>query len=593
MQRLRENTCSVLCESLERRALCSGDPIIELAPNITSTASLDAAAALDAPTKLNVLAWRQVAGMDSLTGFVDTFVDRDPLDEARRVAPLLQAKPDGARVLMIWGVLYAQYRDWDFQQPASFISAGIDPTDNREWAEIFFAELKSLDVPLDRVAMDIEAGFNTWNLLSGTGDEAVALMQSVYDDPDAYANLPDAVRLFSPEDFRTHASIAGRAAYNAWNAWATATLNLALKAAIFDPATAVFGSQLPVSNYGESTPRGQLLDRNGWPMAGPDRPTAGNTSAPELYLFGGAKFVSLQKDPLWNRLIDALNIVRGCMIDGSADSISPWLSFPSYRGEHAPLANSTWLWEQLVRHLAASGVSSIYYYNPQSATTAADDAFANRLFKALTPAASGVDCTEPIRFDADSITSGDFTTTYEDFLKFVDLPGATNFPPPPPTAVKPPTVSARLSDRSLIITGTAHADMIQLKQAGANVVVFANGSKIGSFSSVKSLVIDAGKGSDSVKLSFDTLLIPATMSGGAGNDTLRGSAANDKLYGNAGNDNLFGGAGHDTLNGNQGINTLNGSTGDDLIWVSPTIDLHIPSAGNDTIRKVADDILKL
>lgn len=587
----REIMSAVVCESLERRTLSSSDPVIELAPSAAALASIEVASPQSSATKLSVFAWHPSSSATSFSTLLGTSVELDPISEAHRIAPLLQARESGQRGLMIWGVLYSQYHAWDLQNPAAVIADGLDPTHDRAWSESFFAELKALDAPLERVSMDVEAGFNTWSILPGIGDDAVAIMQNIYDDPDAYARLPETVRQFCPEDFRSFFTIAGRAAYNAWNSWSAAVVNLALRNAIFEPAQQYYGDAILVSNYGESAPRGQLLDRNGWPMAGPDRPTAGNISSPELYISNGAQFSSRNKDWRWNRLIDALNVVRNC-IHESADSVTPWISYPSYRGDTSPAAKSTWLWEQLVRHLAASGISSLYYFNPGGATTTADDAFADRLFKALSPAATIINCTEPILYDADEITSGDFTTTYEDFLKFVDLPGATNLPPPPPTSVKPQVVSARLSSRSLIITGTAHADSIQLKQAGGNVVVFANGNKIGSFSSVKSLVIDAGKGADSVKLTFDTLLIPATISGGAGNDTLRGSAANDKLYGNAGDDNLFGGAGHDTLNGNEGANTLNGSTGNDMLWISPTLDLLTPSSGTDTIRRIGDDVLR-
>jgi len=58
---------------------------------------------------------------------------------------------------------------------------------------------------------------------------------------------------------------------------------------------------------------------------------------------------------------------------------------------------------------------------------------------------------------------------------------------------------------------------------------------------------------------------PATISGGAGADSLHGWAGNDSLDGGAGPNTLRGGDGADTLQGGANFDDVNGNKGDDLI----------------------------
>jgi hypothetical protein len=55
--------------------------------------------------------------------------------------------------------------------------------------------------------------------------------------------------------------------------------------------------------------------------------------------------------------------------------------------------------------------------------------------------------------------------------------------------------------------------------------------------------------------------LPATISGGGGNDMLWGGSANDQIFGDAGNDKLWGRDGDDLLNGGPGVDVLKGGKG--------------------------------
>ena len=62
---------------------------------------------------------------------------------------------------------------------------------------------------------------------------------------------------------------------------------------------------------------------------------------------------------------------------------------------------------------------------------------------------------------------------------------------------------------------------------------------------VKRMTVNAGSGNDVVDLA--ALTFPATIYGGAGNDTLTGGSAADQIFGGAGDDKLFGRGGNDIL----------------------------------------------
>ena len=61
-------------------------------------------------------------------------------------------------------------------------------------------------------------------------------------------------------------------------------------------------------------------------------------------------------------------------------------------------------------------------------------------------------------------------------------------------------------------------------------------------------------------------IVPATMTGGDGDDTLYGGDGDDTLYGEAGNDTLYGGSGQDLLYGGDGNDILYGSDNFDELY---------------------------
>ena len=122
------------------------------------------------------------------------------------------------------------------------------------------------------------------------------------------------------------------------------------------------------------------------------------------------------------------------------------------------------------------------------------------------------------------------------------------------------------------------------------------------------LVADGGSGNDTIKLLPGQLLskdsdgsdvvtdvpftAPATIDGGAGDDTIVTGGGGDSLTGGDGNDSIDAGAGDDTVSGNNnddqidggpGQDVLNGNSGNDRISGGAGADEVLGGAGDDTL----------
>jgi Ca2+-binding RTX toxin-like protein len=146
--------------------------------------------------------------------------------------------------------------------------------------------------------------------------------------------------------------------------------------------------------------------------------------------------------------------------------------------------------------------------------------------------------------------------------------------------------TAVLTGSALAVTGRPNDDKITITEANSNVVVKSGTQQIGSFasSSVKSIVVNGGKGDDAITVSLVTTGTTVTISGGVGNDTITGSGNVDLIYGNAGNDIILGLAGNDTIYGNGGNDSINGGLGDDVLVGGSGSDSILGLDGNDSIQ---------
>ncbi len=102
-------------------------------------------------------------------------------------------------------------------------------------------------------------------------------------------------------------------------------------------------------------------------------------------------------------------------------------------------------------------------------------------------------------------------------------------------------------------------------------------------SKVRRIIINGGKGDDTITVDTGGKSIPATLNGGDGDDTLTGGDGNDRLNGGNGNDTLNGGGGNDALYGGNGDDVLNGGAGNDTLYGQAGSDTLDGDDGNDHV----------
>jgi hypothetical protein len=147
---------------------------------------------------------------------------------------------------------------------------------------------------------------------------------------------------------------------------------------------------------------------------------------------------------------------------------------------------------------------------------------------------------------------------------------------------------AHLDHRGVLrVLGTGHDDVITISpdaQQAGDIDVAVNG-KVTTFqaSQVQKIMAWGGRGNDVVDLD-PSLNQPATLVGGAGNDSLVGDAGDDSLLGGAGDDTLVGSTGNDTLNAGTGDDSIEAGAGDDHVLGGTGHDSIDCGSGNDQVQ---------
>lgn len=332
------------------------------------------------------------------------------------VADRLKRFSPGTRVLHIFHPcrLPGMHHPFDQSDPTALVRRGslVGPEHVAYYTRIF-ARIANAGGAVDRVVLDYEGGYTLWHM----GEMRVAKMASILGDRAARSRLPEIVREQKPEAFAS--SSRARAAYIAYNAYAYEQRARALAEMIIAPARAVFGDALRASNYNDARPRFEVYDRNGWPIV---TAACGTDDSPELYLLrGGNRYKNRAKHPRWNRFIDCLNHARASAHNAR---LSPWISPPGYqRLGKAPDADP-YLWTAMLLHLLHMGVRDFILWNPKALTGYREDTQQMDAAFAALAETFGVgeglrDNLDPIELDADEVTTGAFTTSYEDFLDHV------------------------------------------------------------------------------------------------------------------------------------------------------------------------------
>jgi len=149
-----------------------------------------------------------------------------------------------------------------------------------------------------------------------------------------------------------------------------------------------------------------------------------------------------------------------------------------------------------------------------------------------------------------------------------------------------------LTGGTLRVSGSAHADRINVSKNGTQIVVEVNGRReIFAARKVKRIQISGGAGNDKISAQGD---VPALIvNEGDGNDQVFGSARNDVIHGGRGNDYINGMAGNDSLFGDSGDDEIHGAQGNDVLDGGKGKDYLAGELGNDKVHGgIGDDTLR-
>jgi Ca2+-binding RTX toxin-like protein len=150
------------------------------------------------------------------------------------------------------------------------------------------------------------------------------------------------------------------------------------------------------------------------------------------------------------------------------------------------------------------------------------------------------------------------------------------------SANTPTSPTAAIVNATLTITGTKQADVVTVFLSPTDptsvVVDFGGDATLDqTFPLAAFDTVDANLGAGDDQFTEDlSLLVPAVVEGGTGNDTINTSRGNDIVSGDAGNDTIntsdgddliFGGAGSDTVNPGRGNDSVSLDAGQDsVVW---------------------------
>lgn len=330
----------------------------------------------------------------------------------------LERMPPGERVIQIrWMFMYEGYvRRWNVN-PVPIFEQGFIPIGRAvRYLRPLGAELKRRGLQVDAIWVDTEAGFTSWNL-------DMSHMQAIYGSTRARATMPRQIRNFSPNDF-LFASPNFRTATREFNRWTELLMTRAVRNALtqgglmWQITPQGTKRRIPIVRYTGVAPTWPTYDNHDWLRfnTSPD----GTTSSTFFTIYNGTRYDVRMHDRRWNALCDWLNVARSTLA-------RPGGMFWPLVNQPVTYFNSPWLFEQLVAHLARTGVNwsnknAWLYFNEQEDLYVGQSTVLWDIIARHDEAFPVQRSLPEIQLDCDSITTAGFTTTYEDFLNNIDAP---------------------------------------------------------------------------------------------------------------------------------------------------------------------------
>ncbi len=280
--------------------------------------------------------------------------DADAVVKAAQTKWAGVAPEDRVIVLAPWE-MYAAV-PFDASLP-DIVKNGLDFSGMKSWWDSTLDALGDAGLAPSQVAMDYEHGLSYWHL-NATGFDLSrrSHFESVWNDPTAYAALPDELKAYDASDIHWR----DREPVLAWDRYATDVLTEALTDAFAEPLADVFPAA-SFGNYGDMLLSEDVYDPNGWRYL--DHMT-GDTAHPVLY----------EKDAETN--LELLASVVAAFDDPT--DVKPWVKAPRLIGWDT--------FEQTVEGAYDLGVRDFLLFNPGSdehGTYAGDNAFAAQVIADL------------------------------------------------------------------------------------------------------------------------------------------------------------------------------------------------------------------
>lgn len=352
--------------------------------------------------------------------------------QADRLARRLAATPEGRRAVHPFYILAFEMKASEY--PVDVIKIyeqdGLDVTrDTRGLAELAW-RLERRGVTLDLIFCDNENSLTPWEF----GDQK---FKELYRSDAARARMPEVLREFDPSKLTFMSK-----EYHEWmihlNRHAQRLKMNALRKALCDsgllsPWAGKPGAGHPPTrscNYNCFQTSFRCFDLNGWEIDWPAPEHGlidGRTGCPVAYPSEkGFRYKDRAHHPIWNCFIDCLNHARSA---AAVTDILPVIRDPiKARGQAKDTVDpgGRWLSDQLIGHLVRTGASRFMLFHVPC--SAADDVALAEIFQkheaAAIPATplTGVGprgaALPEIPMDVDEVVTGDWKTTYSEFLKW-------------------------------------------------------------------------------------------------------------------------------------------------------------------------------
>ena len=247
----------------------------------------------------------------------------------------------------------------------------------------------------------------------GRGSDADAMALSlVLADPDIQRHLPRSIWNLSASNIRNDTATTYGLLWSNW----MFQISRSVERLVRDTYTQVFGEPVPTMlNYNSMrTTRPYYLDYNQVLPAA--NHAVNGMSSGQMYLkqidTSLPKWTGLTKRDRWNVFIDELNRNRAVI----GPNI-PWVAHPKYDGYQQALSTSRQGWVESLKHLAQLGCDTfmLFFGDPGLQV---DPLFSEELNYAQDIAETVVVNTDTVTplpavaFDADSVTTGNYTTVY-------------------------------------------------------------------------------------------------------------------------------------------------------------------------------------